>query len=59
MHIAIRKTQHPRHLYDEHTSSYSLKFIAAYVLTIMAYPHRIMPMYDVTTEFANHAKRLA
>ena len=58
MHIVSKETQQPHHLYNEHSILHSLKFIAAYVLTTMAYPHRTVPMYDITTDLANHANKI-
>ena len=58
MRIASRERHNVLIISTMNTAHHSLKFIAAYVLTTMAYPHGIVLMYDVTTDLANHATKI-
>ena len=53
----IAQTQHPHHLYAD-TADHTLTFISANVVTTMVYTNRKVPMYDFTTDSANHATKI-
>ena len=42
----------------ERNNVLSLKLIGAYVLSTMAYPHRTVRMYHITTDLPNHTTKI-